>query len=156
MITKYKRTILIATGSICVAIGIIGIFVPILPTTPFLLIAAACYLRSSQRFYLWLTNNRILGACIKSYLEGKGMPLKIKIFTISILWVVIGLSIFFTPILAIKIILAIVAIGVSVHIILREVPKKLKNRVIEFPQYILTANIARSNIQENNKIFATG
>jgi len=82
---KLKRKLLIIAGTISTAIGIIGIFVPILPTTPFLLLAAACYLRSSPRFYHWLVNNRFFGIYIRNYLQGRGMPLKIKIFTILLL-----------------------------------------------------------------------
>jgi len=73
---KLKRKLLIIAGTISTAIGIIGIFVPILPTTPFLLLAAACYLRSSPRFYHWLVNNRFFGIYVRNYLQGRGMPLK--------------------------------------------------------------------------------
>ena len=76
------KWILITAGTIFIGIGIIGIFIPILPTTPFLLLAAACYARSSTRFYDWLINNKLIGAYIKNYREGRGIPLKIKVFTI--------------------------------------------------------------------------
>ncbi|MDH4300313.1 MAG: YbaN family protein, partial [Dehalococcoidia bacterium] len=56
-----KRRLLIGAGTLSTGLGIIGIFVPILPTTPFLLLAAACYMRSSERFYRWLINNRVFG-----------------------------------------------------------------------------------------------
>jgi len=116
---KLKRRLLIIAGTLSTAIGIIGIFVPILPTTPFLLLAAACYLRSSQRFYNWLLNNRFIGAYVRSYLQGRGMPLKIKIITILLLWITITCSaIFAVEDLIIRIILFIIAIGVTVHIIL--------------------------------------
>jgi len=91
---------------------------PVLPTTPFLLLAAACYLRSSERFYRWLLNNRILGFYIKNYLEGKGMPLSTKLFTISLLWLGIGISIWLGPQHpAVRIFLALVAVGVTLHIV---------------------------------------
>ena len=116
---KFKKGLLIIAGTIFTAIGIIGIFVPILPTTPFLLLAAACYLRSSQRFYNWLLNNRFIGAYVRNYLQGRGMPLKIKIITILLLWVTIAGSIIFAvDNLIIRVILLIIAIGVTVHIIL--------------------------------------
>ena len=91
---------------------------PLLPTTPFLLLAAACYLRSSQRFYNWLLGNRLLGSYIKNYLEGKGMPLRAKIFSISLLWITIGYSVIFVvEALPIRVVLALIAIGVTTHIL---------------------------------------
>ena len=114
-----KRRLLIIAGTISTAIGIVGIFVPILPTTPFLLLAAACYLRSSQKFYHWLLNNRFIGAYVRNYLQGRGMPLKVKIITIVLLWITITCSVIFAVQgLIIRIILLIIAIGVTVHIVL--------------------------------------
>jgi len=116
-INKSKRILLISTGTFFVGVGIAGIFIPILPTTPFLLIAAALYARSSQKFYNWLINNKIFGKYIKNYREGKGIPLKLKIYTIAFLWITIGCSAFFAVnILWVRITLTIVAIGVTVHI----------------------------------------
>lgn len=108
---------MIATGTFLIGVSIIGIFVPVLPTTPFLLLAAALYAKSSRRFYNWLINNRILGRYIKNYREGKGIPLKIKIIAISILWITIGYSaIFAMDILWVRILLILIAIGVTIHI----------------------------------------
>ncbi len=119
MPAKLKRRLLIVAGTMATAIGIIGVFVPILPTTPFLLLAAACYLRSSQKFYHWLLNNRLFGAYVRNYLQGRGMPRKIKIFTILLLWTTITCSIVFAvQSLIIRIILLVIAAGVSVHIAL--------------------------------------
>ena len=117
-LSKSKKALLISTGTFFVGIGIVGMFVPILPTTPFLLIAAALYARSSQKFYNWLINNKFFGKYIRNYREGKGVPLKIKIFTISLLWITIGCSAFIAvDIFFVRIILIIVAIGVTIHII---------------------------------------
>ena len=115
---KPIKVLLITTGTFFIGVGIVGIFIPILPTTPFLLISAALYARSSKRFYNWLINNKIFGRYIKNYREGKGIPLKLKIITIAILWITIGFSaIFAIDIFWLRIILVIIAIGVSVHII---------------------------------------
>ena len=112
------RWILIIAGTIFLGFGIIGIFLPILPTTPFLLLSAACYARSSQRFYNWLMNNKWFGNYIKNYREGRGVPLKFKIFTISLLWITILTSIYFIiNNFWIEIILIMIAIGVTIHII---------------------------------------
>jgi uncharacterized membrane protein YbaN (DUF454 family) len=114
-----KRRLLIGAGTLSTGLGIIGIFVPILPTTPFLLLAAACYMRSSDRFYQWLISNRIFGAYVRDYIEGRGMPVKIKVFTILLLWLTIGISITFgVQNTVIRIVLICVAVGVTTHIVL--------------------------------------
>jgi uncharacterized membrane protein YbaN (DUF454 family) len=120
------RRLLIVAGTISTGIGIIGIFVPILPTTPFLLLAVVCYMKGSDRFYRWLLNNRLFGAYIKNYIEGRGMPLRMKISTILLLWVTIGLTITFgVHNMAVRIVLIFIAIGVTVHIsLIREKRKK--------------------------------
>jgi uncharacterized membrane protein YbaN (DUF454 family) len=117
MSEKLKRQLLLAAGTLSLAIGIAGIIIPLLPTTPFLLLAAGCYLRSSQKFYNWLMGNRWLGAYIRNYIGGRGMPLKVKLFTIALLWATIGVSIWLTAKPIVTIILLIVAVGVSLHII---------------------------------------
>jgi len=114
---KPVKILMIATGTFLIGVSIVGIFVPVLPTTPFLLLAAALYAKSSRRFYNWLINNRILGRYIKNYREGKGIPLKVKIIAISILWITIGYSaIFAMEILWVRILLILIAIGVTIHI----------------------------------------
>jgi uncharacterized membrane protein YbaN (DUF454 family) len=114
-----KRRLLLGAGTLSTGLGIIGIFVPILPTTPFLLLAAACYMRSSERFYRWLVNNRVFGAYVRNYIEGRGMPVRIKIFTILLLWLTIGLTtVFGIQNIVVRIMLICVAIGVTVHIAL--------------------------------------
>ena len=112
------RILLIVAGTFFMGLGIVGIFVPLLPTTPFLLLAAACYARSSQRCYGWLLNNKWFGNYIRSYLERKAVPLKVKVLTITLLWITIGSSIAFAvQSFVIRLILVLIAIGVSVHIL---------------------------------------
>jgi len=119
MQTVVKRRILIGAGTLSTGLGIIGVFVPILPTTPFLLLAAACYMRSSERFYRWLINDRIFGAYVRNYIEGKGMPVKTKMFTILLLWLTIALTVAFAvENMVVRIILLCVAVGVTAHIAL--------------------------------------
>jgi uncharacterized membrane protein YbaN (DUF454 family) len=118
MLAAFKSYLFITLGTICLAIGIVGIFTPILPTTPFLLLAAACYLRGSRRFHRWLMNNRIFGGYIRNYTEGRGIPLKVKLFTIALLWATIGVSIWLTANWIVTIVLLAVAVGVSLHIAL--------------------------------------
>jgi len=124
MSDRLKRQLLIVTGTICVVIGVIGIFIPILPTTPFLLLAAACYLRSSQKFHSWLMNNRLFGTYIRNYTEGRGIPIKVKLFTIVLLWVTIGISIWVAANLIVTTILLIIAAGVTLHIVFIRAKRK--------------------------------
>ena len=91
------RYTLLAIGWLSVLLGVIGIFVPVLPTTPFLLLAAACFVRSSRRVYLWLVNHKHLGPWIRDYLEGNGIPLKGKVYAIGLMWASIGLSCYLVP-----------------------------------------------------------
>jgi uncharacterized membrane protein YbaN (DUF454 family) len=77
---KLKNWLFIIAGTIAVGIGVIGIIVPVLPTTPFLLLAAICYMRGSQRLYNALLYNRFIGSYVRNYLEGRGMSLKMKIW----------------------------------------------------------------------------
>jgi uncharacterized membrane protein YbaN (DUF454 family) len=96
----------------------LGIFVPVLPTTPLLLLSAACFARSSDNFYHRLMHNRWFGKYLRNYKEGKGVPLRVKIVSISLLWVTIGLS----AILAnlpewVLVVIILIAIAVSIHII---------------------------------------
>lgn len=115
---KIKNALFVVFGTLSLIIGIIGIILPILPTTPFLLLAAGCYARGSKRFYFWLINNKVFGRYIKNYREGKGIPLKVKIISISFLWITILTSIhFFISIFFVKILLFFIAIGVSIHIL---------------------------------------
>ena len=117
MRTTVKRRLLIGAGTLSTGLGIIGVFIPILPTTPFLLLAAACYMRSSERFYQWLIYNRVFGVYVSNYIEGRGMPIRIKIFTIMLLWLTIGLSITFgVQNIVLRIVLICIAIGVTVHV----------------------------------------
>jgi len=115
---RIVTSILASAGTIFLGLGIIGIFLPILPTTPFLLLAAACYARSSKRFYEWLMNNKWFGSYIKNYRAGKGIPAKIKISTVFLLWLTILFSIFFVVFISwIQILLVIIAFAVTIHIL---------------------------------------
>src|SRR3990170_1059368 len=86
-----KKALLFAAGTVSLVLGAIGAFIPgLVPTVPLVLLAAACYCRSSERMYKWLINNRLFGEYIKNYREGKGIPLKTKAFAITVLWATIS------------------------------------------------------------------
>lgn len=109
---------LLTFGWLCVALGALGIFLPLLPTTPFLLLAAFFFARSSERFYIWLNNNRIFGDYIRRYREGRGIALKHKVMALALLWATIGYTAWFVvqPWWG-KVLLFAVAVGVTLHLI---------------------------------------
>lgn len=112
------RILMVIAGTLFVGLGVLGIFLPLLPTTPFLLLAAACYARGSKRFYDWLLNNRWFGNYIRDYREKKQVPLAVKVGAVSLLWITIILSaLLVVHILLVKIALILIAIGVTVHIL---------------------------------------
>lgn len=114
---KITRTLLIVIGTLCVALGALGLFLPVLPTTPFLLLATVLYARSSERFYNWLMTNRWFGEYIRNYREGKGIPIKQKALTLLLLWLTIGYAAWFVLSLWwAKLILVGIAVGVTVHL----------------------------------------
>ncbi len=113
------RALWFAAGTAALAVGLVGIVVPLLPTTPLLLISAACYARSSPRMYRWIMCNRVVGSYIQGYLEGKGVPWRAKAVSIGLLWGVIGLSaVFFVDSTVVRLILLAVAVTVTVHIVM--------------------------------------
>ena len=114
-----RKAVLIFAGTMCVALGVLGMFLPLLPTTVFLLMAAYCYSRSSERFHNWLLNNRWCGAYISNYKSGKGISMRQKISTIALLWVSISFSIWMLSAgFWLTLLLVAIAVGVSLHLIL--------------------------------------
>jgi uncharacterized membrane protein YbaN (DUF454 family) len=82
-----KRYFLILIGWLSIVVGTIGIFLPILPTTPFILLAAWCFARSSQHFHHWLISNRFFGPMVRDWEAGKGIPLTVRYYALCMLWV---------------------------------------------------------------------
>jgi len=105
-------------GLISLGLGIVGIFVPVLPTTPFLLLASWLFLKSSDRLYNWLMNHHQLGPYIKDFMIYKAIPLKAKIISISMLWVsLICCAVFVAKHWSLRVMFILIAIGVSIHIL---------------------------------------
>ena len=112
------RRALTSAGVLCVAIGAVGVVVPLLPTTPFLLLAAACFARSSDRFYAWLMNHRWFGPTIRNYRERRGTTRTVKVVAIAVLWSSIAVSSYLAldswpP----RIALLVVALAVTAHLL---------------------------------------
>lgn len=114
---KALRMLLIFVGWLSVILGVIGIFLPILPTTPFLLLAAACFVRTSPKFYQWLVGHPKLGKYLVYYLEGKGIPLKAKVYTIALLTISMSTTAYLVPVTAVRILLPLVGALVVLYIV---------------------------------------
>lgn len=113
-----KSTLWIVFGILAFSLGIIGVFIPFLPTTPFLLLAAGFFLKGSDRLYQWLINHKLFGKYIRNFREYKAIPIKTKIFAVSTLWATILASVlFFTKSLTLKGLLLGIGIGVTIHIL---------------------------------------
>jgi len=89
------KALLLLLGFLFVGIAAIGVVLPGLPTTPFLLLAAACFARSSERFYAWLLGNRIFGPMIRDWRETRSMSRRSKAIALASIVVVGGASVVF-------------------------------------------------------------
>ncbi len=88
-----SRLLWLALGFLFAAIGTVGIVIPGLPTTPLMILAAACFAKSSQRFYDWVINNRMFGQHVKNYREGNGIPKKSKPMILGTMWIFITFAV---------------------------------------------------------------
>ena len=111
-----QRFLLSLGGLLALIAGVVGVFFPVLPTTPFLLIAAACFMRGSQRLYRLLMSNRFLGLRVYQYRIVRAVPIKTKLWAIFLLWAGILLSVYLLHSLWIRILLPFIATAVTVHI----------------------------------------
>jgi len=121
----FLKTIFIFLGTICIALGILGIIVPGLPATPFLLLAAWLFLRSSDRLYNKLISNKLLGKYILRYQKNKGMTIKTKIYSILLMWSMITISVVFA-IEAFEIRAIVVLIGIVGTVVMGFIIKTIK------------------------------
>ena len=111
-----RKYLLILLGSFSLALGFFGAFIPVLPTTPFLLLASFCYLRSSEPMYNWLINHRLFGAYLYSYLTYKAISKKTKVCAVVFLWGTLLISALLVSSLHLRILLAASGVGVTVHL----------------------------------------
>ena len=113
-----KQHLLFACGWTALGVGVVGLVVPVLPTVPFVLLAAACFLRSSPRWHRWLVTHPVLGRHVSDYLEGRGLRPRAKILALATLWASVLLSVFLVvPILAVDVLLVAVAAAVSIYLL---------------------------------------
>jgi uncharacterized membrane protein YbaN (DUF454 family) len=113
------KYLFVCLGIISLGLGVLGIFLPLLPTTPFFLLSAALFTRSSKKMYDWLLNHKIFGNYIRDFLKEKSIPLRIKICSIFLLWATILFSIFFVidDKIWLQLLLLTIAIGITIHIL---------------------------------------
>ncbi len=103
-------------GTVALLLGILGIFLPVLPTTPFLLLASACYMRGSTRMHRWLMNQRHLGPYIRNFQSGRGIPLRAKIAALALMWTSLTISMWVVPLPWVRALLLIPGIGVTLYL----------------------------------------
>lgn len=111
------KIILRIVGTISLILGIIGIALPVLPTTPFLLLTAYCYLRSAPAWHKRLLESKHFGPYIRNFQENQCIPVRIKVYSISMLWITICISCIFVSILWVRLLLLGIAVGVTWHIL---------------------------------------
>lgn len=112
--SPWVRGVLVAAGFVCVALGVIGIFVPLLPTTPFMLLAAACFARGSRRFHDWLLANRTFGPLIHEWQRHRSIPRRTKVAAIALMGATLAVSIvFFVRPTWLKIVLALFGLALA-------------------------------------------
>lgn len=115
--SRIVKGLLVVAGTICVGLGILGIILPVLPTTPFLLLSAACYAHSSEKFYVRLLSNRFFGQYIRDWRDNKGLTIPVKIWAIFVLAATMGISvIFFVPLIPLKVGIGLIGVGISTYI----------------------------------------
>lgn len=121
-----KKKLLFILGFLSLILGVVGVVLPILPTTPFLLLSAYCFSRSSEKFHKFILENKVFGQYIRDYNEKKGITLKNKIIALSVLTIGISYSFYKVPNIYMRIMLIVVFIGVTVHIVKLRTLKKEK------------------------------
>jgi uncharacterized membrane protein YbaN (DUF454 family) len=114
---QFLRITILSIGFLATGLGVLGIFIPVLPTVPLLLLAAACFARSSERFHQWLLNHNRLGPMIKNYTSGQGIPLRAKLTAIGMIWFVIPISAFIVHPLWLKYLLVIIAVSITLYLL---------------------------------------
>ena len=116
MITPLKHTLLIVAGTLSLVTGVIGIFLPLLPTVPLVLLAGFCYARSSERLHTWLINNRHFGPIISNFEAGRGVPRRVKVRAITVIWLSMFVSAWIVARLPLVIMLMVIGLSVSIYL----------------------------------------
>ena len=124
MLNSVKIYFLLFIGTLSLMLGIIGILLPVMPTTPFLLLSSFCYLRSSKKLYNWLIYHRILGGYLYNYLTYKAVTRRIKVTALIFLWWGLIASMLLINHLHVRLFLGFIGIAVSIHLLMLRTIKK--------------------------------
>ncbi|HJN94543.1 MAG TPA: YbaN family protein [Gammaproteobacteria bacterium] len=116
MLTPIKHWLLIIAGIISLALGVVGAFLPLLPTVPLVLLAAFCFARSSERLHRWLLSNRHFGAIVRNFEAGQGIPRRVKIRAITVVWISMGISCSIVAQVLLCTMLFLIGMGVSIYL----------------------------------------
>lgn len=116
MIAPIKRYLLIIAGIISLILGVLGAFLPLLPTVPLILLAGFCFARSSPRLHQWLLDHRTFGLIIRNFEAGKGVPRKVKVRAIALIWLSMGISCWVVGRPELCIMLAVIGLAVSTYL----------------------------------------
>jgi len=114
---RIKKAFLIAVGFLLLGLGAVGVVLPVLPTTPFILLAATCFSASSEGFYKWLLNNRVFGPYIENYRTKQGISILHKVGSIAFLWTGLFISMVITQAIWLYILLGVIGVCVTIHIL---------------------------------------
>jgi len=119
-----KQVLLLLAGFLSLAFGAVGVALPVLPTTPFVLLAAICFSASNEKMARWLEQSRVFGPYIENYRTRAGIPLRLKCASIGFLWTGLIISMVLTQAVWAYILLGIIGIGVTVHLLVIKTKKK--------------------------------
>jgi uncharacterized membrane protein YbaN (DUF454 family) len=145
----------IVIGSVSLGLGILGIFLPLLPTTPFLLLSAWLFAQSSKKLYKWLLENKIFGKYISDYTQNRGVPLRAKIISLVLLWGTILYSVFFviSEKWWLQALLLTIAVGVTIHLLRLKTRKKRNTFYLDCAKSKgIATNVPRGTIVETSAI----
>lgn len=142
-----RKGLLISAGVLSVVLATVGLFLPLLPTTPFLLLAAACFIRSSDRLYGWLTTHKWFGPYIKNYREHKAITKRTKVVVLLLLWSTLGYSALgVISALAVRVLLLVIGVGVTIHVLsLKTLTKEMLVRET------VSTNVASENMASEKR-----
>lgn len=115
---RIRRSLLIAAGLLSTALAVVGIFLPLLPTVPLLLLAAACFARSSPRCHAWLREHRHFGPLLAAYQDGAGVPRRAKVTALLLIWTSITMSaLFLVEATWLRLLLVLAALAVTLYLL---------------------------------------
>lgn len=124
------RILYTIAGTLALVLGLIGLFLPLLPTTPFLLLASACYMRGSERLAKWMITNRFFGRYLQDFQSNRGIPVKTKIWALALMWTSLAISAYVLPLAWMRALLLIPGCGVTVYLL------RYKTRPVDPPETI--------------------